>query len=237
MAFCQGIQLPQGFPSTGPDLLKDYDITSKTLVTTGATSIITLIKQQANINGTEKESVIISNIETLSDDKIQTILSGCGFGTYSPESNSDIFKSKVATFNSDVKITYCVYQSLYRNSLNDLFSNLSVPISSDKNQRAVLLAKKIIIVLAGTNRIEKYLRERSSSLITSVTSKNVDINTNTDKLKEQIQILESKSADADLYKRMVEYTEEKNRAHRNLLSLYTALNIVGLGLIFYIAKE
>jgi uncharacterized membrane protein YhiD involved in acid resistance len=123
--------------------------------------------------------------------------------------------------------------------LNDLFLNLSTAstIDSGKNTRAITLAKKIIIILAGINRIERYLREKSSSFITSITSKNIDIDTNTDKLKEQIRVLESKSSDADLYKRMVEYTEEKNKAHRNLLSLYGMLNIVGLGLIFYIAKE
>jgi hypothetical protein len=239
VSFCKGIVLPQGFPSTGADLLKDYDITTKTLTVTGATNVMTLIKQQAGINDADDESRIIDKIDAISDDKIKIIIEGCGFTGFAVSASSSDFKAAVAAFNADVKTTYCVYQNLYRNSLNDLFLNLSTAstIDSGKNTRAITLAKKIIIILAGINRIERYLREKSSSFITSITSKNIDIDTNTDKLKEQIRVLESKSSDADLYKRMVEYTEEKNKAHRNLLSLYAMLNIVGLGLIFYIAKE
>lgn len=239
VSFCNGIVLPQGFPSTGADLLKDYDITTKTLTATGATNVMTLIKQEAGIIDADDESQIIDKINAISDDKIKRIIEGCGFTGFAANTSSSDFKTAVAAFNADVKTTYCVYQSLYRNSLNDLFANLSTAstINTDKNTRAVTLAKKIIIILAGINRIELYLRKESSLFITSITSKNIDIDTNTDKLKEQIRVLESKSSDADLYKRMVEYTEEKNKAHRNLLSLYGMLNIVGLGLIFYIAKE
>ena len=238
-SFCRGINLPQGFPSTGVDLLKDYDITEKTLKTSGATNIMTLIKQQANISDADSETQIIEKINGLTDDKIKTIIEGCGVTGFAASTSSSEFKTAMATFNTDVKTTYCVYQSLYRNSLNNLFIGLSSSptIDSAKNTRAIILAKKIIIILAGVDRIERYLREKSASFITSITSTNIDVDTNTNKLKEQLRILESKSADADLYKRMVEYTEEKNKAHRNLLSLYAMLNIVGLGLIFYIAKE
>lgn len=237
MAFCQNVTLPPNFPSTGADLAQDYDVTKKTLTTSDATNIMTLVRQQARLNGTETDAIILDKIEKLTDDNIEIILSGCGFGIYSPDMKTAEFKSKITAFNNDVKNTYCVYQALYRNALNDLFSNLSVSISDEKKVRAVTIAKKILIILAGVHRTELYLRQKSNSLVSSITSKNIDIDTNTDALKNQINVLESKSADAELYKRMVEYTEEKNRAHRNLLSLYAVLNIVGLGLIFYIAKE
>jgi hypothetical protein len=55
-------------------------------------------------------------------------------------------------------------------------------------------------------------------------------------LSEQNEILNRESAAADLHKRMVEYTIEKNKANTNLLTLYGVLNIVALSMIFYIAR-
>lgn len=68
-------------------------------------------------------------------------------------------------------------------------------------------------------------------------NRNNDIEDTTEKLQAQLATLTSQDADRKLYGRMVEYTEEKNQAHRNLLGMYTVLNLVALGLIFYIAKD
>lgn len=39
-----------------------------------------------------------------------------------------------------------------------------------------------------------------------------------------------------LYMKMVEYTTEKNRANANLIALYSGLNLVALGMLFYIYR-
>lgn len=235
--FCTGVTLPQNFPVTGSNLLKDYDITSKTLVESGATNFMILTKTQSSLSDNSNEEDILDKISNLNDTQVQSIINGCGVVPMNTTEEAAAFKEMIAKFGDDIKITYCVYQALYRNSLNDLFSNLSTPISDEKKTRAVILNKKILIIIAGVNRVEKYLQEQSTKFTDSITSTNMGIDKNTASLSEQIKTLESKAADSELHKRMVEYTEEKNKAHRNLLSLYTVLNAVALGLIFYIAKE
>jgi hypothetical protein len=49
--------------------------------------------------------------------------------------------------------------------------------------------------------------------------------------------LNSENSITELRKRMVEYTEEKNRSAMNLLSLYGFLNLVAIGLLFYVARS
>jgi hypothetical protein len=57
----------------------------------------------------------------------------------------------------------------------------------------------------------------------------------TELLKQQ-DILSRETATADLHKRMVDYTTEKNKANTNLLTLYGILNITAIAMIFYISR-
>ena len=138
-------------------------------------------------------------------------------------------------FKADTKKTYCAYRYLYKKSLDRLFTSLSQVNSTDL-EAAVLNAKKLLVVIAIVNRVSKYLSQIGYDL-TKAGDIKASIDKNTEDLRGQLAILQDKSSKTELYKRMVEYSEEKNRAHRNLLSLYSVLNIVGLGLIFYIAKD
>jgi hypothetical protein len=57
------------------------------------------------------------------------------------------------------------------------------------------------------------------------------------RLAQQNAILRQESSITDLRQRMVEFTQEKNQSASNLLSLYGFLNLVALGLLFYIARS
>jgi hypothetical protein len=57
------------------------------------------------------------------------------------------------------------------------------------------------------------------------------------KLNNQNKILSSSDASENLAKRMVKYTEEKGRYNNNLLTLYSFLNVVALGLLVYVYKS
>ena len=65
---------------------------------------------------------------------------------------------------------------------------------------------------------------------------NTELQTHAMNLQKQAAILKDKSSTTELYKRMVEYTEEKNKANRNLLSLYSFLNVVALGMLVYVYR-
>jgi hypothetical protein len=236
--FCNGQTLPSSMPMTGAELMNDYDVASNQIKNIGATNFYTLIKTQANLSvESSSEIQIIDGIDGLSNDNIKGVLAGSGFQELESVQDTQQFRDKLVGFLNDIKRTYCVYEKLYRYSLNDLFSNLSAPISDDKLKRSVQLNKKLLIIIAGVNRIDKFLKDQSIDFITQIAATKNTLESNTDKLKAHLSILENKNADVELHKRMVEYTEEKNRANRNLLSLYTLLNAIAFGAIFYIAKE
>jgi SMC interacting uncharacterized protein involved in chromosome segregation len=72
---------------------------------------------------------------------------------------------------------------------------------------------------------------------TEINEMNTNLQSTFDTLQSHNQLLNSETSVADLRKRMVEFTEEKNRSALNLLSLYGFLNLVAIGLLFYIARS
>lgn len=234
--FCSGITFPAIQDS---QITYDYNVETNTFVASGATNIysLTVAKFDATVTINSSENDILDNIEHLGSSVILTdIMKPLGFVEYTSSVDAaNTFEVKMEKFKTETKKTYCAYRFLYRKSLDRLFTSLSVANSTDLNA-AVLNAKKLLVIIAIVNRISAYLTQIGHTL-TSAQDIKASIDKNTTDIQGQLAILQDKSSKTELYKRMVEYTEEKNRAHRNLLSLYSVLNIVGLGLIFYIAKE
>ena len=50
-------------------------------------------------------------------------------------------------------------------------------------------------------------------------------------------MLKNEDAVGELRRRMVEYSQEKNLSANNLLALYGFLNLVSIGLLFYIYRK
>ncbi len=57
------------------------------------------------------------------------------------------------------------------------------------------------------------------------------------KIQAEMKFLNESASEEDVRKRMVTYTQEKARATDNLLSLYTFLNVVALGVLIYVYKS
>lgn len=66
---------------------------------------------------------------------------------------------------------------------------------------------------------------------------NSEIAARSEKLREQNKILSSEQATAVLYKDMVKYTKERADSANNLLTLYSFMNIVVLGLLVYLYRS
>ena len=234
--FCSGITFPAIQDS---QITSDYNVATNTFVASGATNIyvLTCARFDANVTIQSSEDAILDNIEKLSSAVLLTdIMKPLGFVEFTSSVDAaNEFEIKMEKFKADTKKTYCAYRHLYKKSLDRLFTSLSQVNSADL-EAAVLNAKKLLVVIAIVNRVSKYLSQIGYDL-TKAGDIKASIDKNTEDLRGQLTILQDKSSKTELYKRMVEYSEEKNRAHRNLLSLYSVLNIVGLGLIFYIAKD
>lgn len=172
---------------------------------------------------------------TTTDNEVETLLNTYGF---SPLANitgttEATLTTAITQFKNKVNFTYCAYEKMYKKALTEFFD---APTDVEKRKRAIILNLKMSIIIAGLDRIRSYLQEKSAGAM-AASNLNNDIASTTNQLSSQLNTLTAKDADRALYKRMVEYTEEKNQAHRNLLGLYSVLNLVALGVIFYIARN
>ncbi len=211
--------------------------------TAGATSLNLSATTDASNNvtvsiGTQviDASGIISkfNGTAVSDDVIESILTYYGFAplTNISATSSDVIQTAITNFNTRVNFTYCAYEKLYKSALTNYFSNTT---SVDNKKKVIVLNIKLNIINSGLDRIRRYFQSKSTSIMAD-TNQNTNITAINTSLATQLEQLTSTDSDRVLYARMVEYTEEKNQAHRNLLGMYTVLNLVALGLIFYISR-
>ncbi len=182
----------------------------------------------------EKFNIPSTGNPVVSDPAVETLLGRYGFtplANMTGKTSTEI-QTALTNFNNRVQFTYCAYQKMYRNALSAFFTTPTV----ENRTRAILLNIKLMVITSGLNRIRIYFQSKSSSIMALSNTANNIAETNAE-LSSQLATLTSKDGERQLYTRMVEYTEEKNQAHRNLLGMYTVLNLVALGLIFYIARE
>ena len=66
---------------------------------------------------------------------------------------------------------------------------------------------------------------------------NADLESTRKQLVKHSTILKNTSMETDVKNAMVDYTLEKNSSSRNLLAIYGFMNIVAVGLIFYLYRS
>jgi hypothetical protein len=201
-------------------------------------------------NGLAEEKWVLDYISRLvSQGRLPNLPSAKNFQSTpfgSPESQ-DPLKSYVAKENSvqeTLKKEYCFYEKRYFAALNSFLtavSNTSIrgqaSASVDQNLNlARALNQKLTLLTQITNGIAKQRYSSTQKMQSEINSINGNLEKRRKELLEQRDILSRESAAADLHKRMVEYTTEKNRANQNLLTLYGILNITAIAMIFYIAR-
>jgi hypothetical protein len=144
---------------------------------------------------------------------------------------------------------FCFYYVRYKFALEDLFETLSrtsAGSSLTDAQRKTIETK--ITNAKGLNIKLNDLIQITNSIATKRSSEMRDQNLTINLLNENIkdvysrlqvqnEILRKEDSISELRKRMVDFTEEKNQSATNLLSLYGFLNLVALGLLFYVARS
>lgn len=164
-----------------------------------------------------------------------------------PESKDPLkeFVDKENEFQQALKAEYCHYESRYFSALDGFLQSVSDASLKGQSQATVQarldlarsLNQKLTVLTQLVNAISKYRYQSSSGFQQQINSLNVNLKDRQKELAAQAEILQRETAAADLHKRQVEFTLEKNKANQNLLTLYGVLNIVALGMIFYIARS
>jgi hypothetical protein len=144
---------------------------------------------------------------------------------------------------------FCYTYVRYKFALEDLFETLtrtssasSLTIAQRKTiETKISRAKELNMRLNDLIQFTNFLANKRAS---EMRDQNSNINTLNSsladiygRLQKQNEILRQESSITDLRQRMVEFTQEKNQSATNLLSLYGFLNLVAVGLLFYIARS
>jgi len=197
----------------------------------------TLVQQGDLISNTAYKQQLsqVADLRTVRNEQAQAILNNLG--------------AKESATMGKLQQEYCFYYFRYKYALETLFdklvntSKLTTLPDTDKAdiQSKLTRAKNFNEKLNDIIQITNYISQKRASEMreqnTEINTLNSSIKSTFDTLQAHSKMLNSETSLGDLRKRMVEYTEEKNRSALNLLSLYGFLNLVAIGLLFYIARS
>lgn len=154
------------------------------------------------------------------------------------------YTDKEKAFQDAIKAEYCWYERRYFAALDMFLSSVSNASFRGQNEAvnsrlelAKLLNQKVTLLTQIVNGISKFRFAQHTRFQGDINSLNTGLKERQKQLLEQSNILSRETAAADLHKHMVGYTVEKNKANQNLLTLFGVLNIVAIGMVYYIARS
>ena len=182
----------------------------------------------AAIIGSGPNSLVAPNVVTGSTD---------GSATYRA------YEDKLKAFITSSEAEYCHYYLRYKYWLNEAVKIIKDATSGNlQNLADTQLVKaaefntRLIDFTMIMNTLSNTMSQRTGELASQTNDLNSQISANFDNLKAQADILKSEAPAAEIKRRMVDFTKEKAKATNNLLSLYFFLDIVALGMLFYVYK-
>lgn len=149
------------------------------------------------------------------------------------------------TLKDNARAEYCYYFVRYRYAISQLFTNIAnATAGSTSSQqlidtllnRAIRLNRRLTDLTQIVNAITVDQYTTAQTLDTQINNLNGELGEQFEKLQNQANILRSEAPTVEIKKRMVEYTKEKAKSQNNLLSLYFFLDVVALGILFYVYK-
>ena len=106
-----------------------------------------------------------------------------------------------------------------------------------KLEKTLALNQKLNDITQIMNAATRLRLSQSQEHNQSINALNETLMARSKKLNEESQILTSKQDDAVLYKNMVKVTTEKANYTNNMLMIYSFLNIVAIGTLFYVYRS
>jgi len=154
------------------------------------------------------------------------------------------YNNEIAKFLTIIAKEYCHYQKNYFIALNNFlaqYANTSGGSGgtdlNNSQAAALLLNQKVNTHISMVYYLANKNIANLSSLQGQIGQLNTNIATSTSKLQAQADILTNYNKKNDLFRQMTEYTEEKNRANKNLIAVYFTLNVVAIASLFIIARS
>ena len=170
-------------------------------------------------------------------------LTGTVNGNFDPVTD---YVQKQKNFLADVNAEFCDYDAKYQFALDKFMdaivngSNSSAQTSGDVRKYlnyAHIYNRKLNDIIQIVQAINQEKYETSRNMDGDAQQLNRQLTERYAKIKSEMEFLNESASEEDIRRRMVTYTQEKASATDNLLSLYTFLNVVALGVLIYVYKS
>ena len=227
---------------------------------TSATSAFTDAELDANYSAT---TAISPSVLPGTSDRTETLLNSTYLASYinslknvrkivpaHPSNGADsetirAYVDGLNTLKDNAKAEYCYYFSRYKYAISQLFTNIANATAGSTSseqlintllERAIRLNRRLTDMTQIVNAITVDQYSTAQTLDNQINNLNGELGGQFEKLQNQANILRSEAPVVEIKKRMVEYTKEKAKSQDNLLSLYFFLDVVALGILFYVYK-
>jgi len=212
----------------------------------GTTSIpsTSVIDPNGNVNSNALkmwvEGLVSKQAPALDANTLRASTASPANGTTNPAQD---YASQSAGLRSTIQNEYCFYYTRYQWALTSVLNNAtssgSVVPDELKANTQILNTKLNTILLV----MKAIVNSRMNTLNTYYSGNNSvnSLNTNLDSIRQQLvaqsQKLQSKDLESDIQSAMIDYSIEKNSSSRNMLAIYGFMNIVAVGLLYYLYKN
>lgn len=156
------------------------------------------------------------------------------------------YVTKRRAFLDEIRAEFCDNDAKYKFALDKFMdaivnsSNSSGQTSGDVKKYmnyAHKYNKNLNDIIQIVQAINQNTYDTARTKDTEAQQLNTELTNRYGKIQAEMKFLNESVSEEDVRKRMVTYTQEKARATDNLLSLYTFLNVVALGVLIYVYKS
>lgn len=155
-----------------------------------------------------------------------------------PNNPAKDFATKSNALRTSMQSEYCWYYNRYIWALTNVLTAASqsggVVDPKVKENTAELNTKLNGILLVMKASINSRMNTLTNYYDKDINSQNGDLDTARQRLRDHSEILEKNDLQTDVQAALVEYSIEKNSSSRNMLAVYGFMNIVAVGLLFYL---
>jgi hypothetical protein len=141
---------------------------------------------------------------------------------------------------SEYEYYYIRYQASLEKFLNSL-ANSRVSDTTAETNEWLTITRGLNLKLNDLYQIFTYLGSyylsQSKESNKTINEINEELSKKSKLINAHGEILNKSTANKELYDKMADYSQEKAKATNNLLSMYACMNIVALGILFYVYKS
>lgn len=195
-------------------------------------------------NGLVDQSAVVSHVKTLLDRAKASPPGDTDPDNTNPAAN---FSESASALRTNIGNEYCFYYKRYMWALNDVLifaatSGMNLAGNASYNEKKKIAQdlnsklNQLLQVMQGLINVRSDSLNTYYGTTTGVNALNGQLDDARKSLNLHMGKLQSNNMDMDVKSSMIDYSLEKNSSSRNLLAIYGFMNIVAVGILFYLYR-